>query len=92
MLQFLEPYNIYNFYNVNIYFSLKVAEQKESFSDFPVNWASVPSTGFKLIPVPNHVRSKIERDFATTMAGRMSYVVVSVEEVCNKQLYRQYKV
>ncbi|XP_066927666.1 protein mono-ADP-ribosyltransferase PARP12-like [Clytia hemisphaerica] len=61
-----------------------------SLDDFPVHWTSAPVTGYIAIPVKNDVRSKIERDFAQTMEGRMNYNIISVEEICNRQLYRQY--
>ncbi|XP_066927663.1 protein mono-ADP-ribosyltransferase PARP12-like isoform X2 [Clytia hemisphaerica] len=60
--------------------------------NFPSHWTSAPVIGYSAIPVKNDVLSKIERDFAQTMGGRMNYRIISVGEICNKQLYRQYTI
>ena len=57
---------------------------------FPAHWPSDGTNSVKLIAVPNDVRSKIERKFAETMKSRMHYVIQSVEEVVNKELFIQY--
>ena len=77
-------------YNISI-FNFPRDEKLSAPTDcFPSHWASAPVTGYAVIPVKNDVRSKIEREFAQTMGSRMNYTIISVEEICNKQLYRQF--
>lgn len=57
---------------------------------FPVHWSSVSSKDFSLLPVSATLKQQIEQNFNLTMRARMRYQIISIEEVCNKQLYQKY--
>ena len=75
----------YSFYSPK-----QLVERKESSGQS--FWKSVPTTGFVCTPVSDEARRNIEVEFARTMQGKVNYVIISIEKVYNKQLYRQYKV